>query len=99
MKTNMKTFLSGVLLVLVTWTSLLAQIPAGDAPVRLNEQGALFQKPFQIAIDDLGWIQGSSLGDDNGPWRAGVKRILDVKDYQALIDIGKGAGTRMQGVY
>jgi hypothetical protein len=95
----MKTFLFGVLFVFVTWTSLLAQIPEGDAPIRLNEQGTLFQKPFQIAIDDLGWIQGSSLGDDNGPWRAGVKRTLDVKDYQALIDIGKGAGTRMQGVY
>ncbi|MCH8494805.1 MAG: hypothetical protein LAT57_04130 [Balneolales bacterium] len=92
-------------LVLITlfvgfvFTSVFAQIPDGDAPVELREGGVLFQKPFQIAIDDLGWIQGSSLGDENGPWRAGVKRIIDLKDYQAVIDIGKGAGTRMQGLF
>lgn len=65
----------------------------------LSAQPILFQKPFQIAIDDLGWMRGSSLGDENGPWRAGVKRIFDVKDYQAVVDIGKGAGTRMQGLF
>lgn len=86
--------------LLIFWfSSASAQLPNTDAPVKLNESGVLFQKPFQVAIDDLGWIQGSSLGDENGPWRAGVKRIIDLKDYQALIDIGKGAGTRMQGLF
>lgn len=65
----------------------------------IQAQPILFQKPFQVAIDDLGWMQGRSLGDENGPWRAGVKRIFDVKDYQAIVDIGKGAGTRMQGLF
>lgn len=65
----------------------------------IQAQTILFQRPFQIAIDDLGWNRGSSLGDQGGPWRAGVKRTFDVKDYQAVVDIGKGAGTRMQGLF
>lgn len=69
------------------------------AALAAHAQPILFQRPFQVAIDDLGWMRGSSLGDENGPWRAGVKRIFDVKDYQAIVDIGKGAGTRMQGLF
>lgn len=99
MNTFKKHVIYVVLTLVLSWAPLFAQIPSGDAPVRLHDQGALFQKPFQVAIDDLGWIQGSSLGDENGPWRAGVKRIIDVKDYQALVDIGKAAGTRMQGLF
>ncbi len=86
-------------LIMFNVTAGVCQIPSGDAPVRMVEGGILFQKPFQIAIDDLGWIQGSSLGDENGPWRAGVKRTIDLKDYMALVDIGRGAGTRMQGLF
>src|SRR5690554_2207550 len=91
--------LAAVVLINIAAASAWAQIPETDHQVKLRENGILFQKPFQIAIDDLGWIEGSSLGDDNGPWRGGVKRIFDVKDYQALVDIGKGAGTRMQGLF
>jgi hypothetical protein len=95
----MKAIIISVLVIVSGIGTAVAQVPSVDAPIKLAESGALFQKPFQVAIDDLGWIQGSSLGDENGPWRAGVKRIIDLKDYQALIDIGKGAGTRMQGLF
>lgn len=62
-------------------------------------QKAIFAKPFAIAIDDLGWNQGSSLGDEGGPWRAGVEREMSIKDYEPIVEIGKALGIRLQGVF
>lgn len=62
-------------------------------------QQVIFPKAFGVAIDDLGWNQGGSLGDEGGPWRAGVKREMGVKEYQPIVDIGKALGIRFQGLF
>lgn len=62
-------------------------------------QEIVFPKAFAIAIDDLGWNEGSSLGDEGGPWRAGVKREMTIKEYIPLVEIAKGAGIRLQGLF
>ena len=62
-------------------------------------QHIIFPKAFGIAIDDLGWNQGSSLGDEGGPWRAGVKRQMGVKEYEPIVEIGKALGIRFQGLF
>lgn len=58
-----------------------------------------FPSPFAIAIDDMGWMGGGSLKAVNGPSRLGIKRDLTASDYQAVIDIAKGAGIRLQGLF
>ncbi len=64
-----------------------------------NSQEIIFPKPFAIAIDDLGWNNGSSLGDEGGPWRAGVRRKMGLKDYIPLVEIAKATGVRFMGVF
>lgn len=60
-----------------------------------------FPRAFGFAIDDLGWNEGSSLAGNTppGPHRAGVKRVFDIKDYQAIIDVGKAVGVRVQSLF
>lgn len=70
-----------------------------EHPVEVRSGGILFPKPFAIAIDDLGWMQGGSLGDEGGPWRAGLRRDFDVRDYKAVVDIAKATGVRLQAVF
>jgi hypothetical protein len=84
---------------------VLASLPSAmlaqgtDHPVEVRSGGILFPKPFAIAIDDLGWMEGGSLGDDGGPWRAGLRRDFDVRDYKAVVDIAKASGIRLQAVF
>lgn len=61
--------------------------------------GILFPRPFSVAIDDMGWNEGSSLGDEGGPWRAGVRRNFDARDYIPIVEVGKAAGMRFQGAF
>ncbi len=60
-----------------------------------------FPRPFALVIDDMGWMQGSSLGENNpaGPYRTGVKRTFDVNDYRYVVGVAKAAGVRIQGVF
>lgn len=60
-----------------------------------------FPRPFAFVIDDMGWIQGSSMGEKTppGPYRNGVKRVFDVEDYRHVVEIARAAGVRVQGVF
>jgi hypothetical protein len=60
-----------------------------------------FPRAFAFAIDDLGWNEGSNLAlnTPRGPHRAGVKRVFDQSDYQAIIDVGKAVGVRVQCLF
>src|SRR5688572_7936189 len=60
-----------------------------------------FPRAFAFAIDDLGWNEGSSLvmNTPPGPFRAGVKRVFDRRDYQSVIDVGKAVGVRVQCLF
>lgn len=61
--------------------------------------GILFPRAFSIAIDDMGWNEGGSLGDQGGPWCAGIRRNFDVRDYKPIVEVGKAVGMRFQGVF
>ncbi len=60
-----------------------------------------FPRAFAFAIDDLGWNEGSSLAENipSGPFRAGVKRAFDIRDYRYVIDVGKAVGVRVQCLF
>jgi hypothetical protein len=60
-----------------------------------------FPRPFAVAIDDMGWIMGWSLAErtPSGPYRNGIKRKFDLADYRHVVDIAKGAGVRVQGLF
>jgi hypothetical protein len=61
----------------------------------------IFPRAFAVAIDDMGWINGSHLGRDGGmgPSRAGVDRHFDISDYKAVAEAGKATGVRLQGLF
>lgn len=59
-----------------------------------------FPRPFAIAIDDLGWMNGINNGEEGyGPFRIGVKRKITLDDYKAVVDIAKKTGVRLQGLF
>jgi hypothetical protein len=72
-------------------------VSASDA--NKGDNRVIFPRAFAIAIDDLGWMEGSSLGNSEGPWRTGVRRSLDIRDYQPIVEIGKAMGIRLQGLF
>ena len=61
----------------------------------------IFPRPFAFAIDDLGWNEGSNLepSPTGGPYRCGVKRNFDLKDYQHIVRVGKAIGARIQCLF
>lgn len=61
----------------------------------------LFPRPFAFAIDDLGWNSGSDLSEQPapGPYRTGVKRVFDLKDYQHIVAVGEAVGARVQCLF
>ena len=60
----------------------------------------IFPRSFAVAIDDMGWINGRNDGYKGyGPYRLGLKRDMEVKDYEAVVDLGRKAGVRLQGLF
>ena len=51
-------------------------------------------RAVQLVIDDVGWREGWRLDGEGGPFRAGVDRLLEPADYQAIADLGKAVGMR-----
>ncbi len=83
-------------LALAAGISLATAIAARNAGA---ESRILMPRPFFVAIDDLGWNEGSSLADENGPWRLGVRRAFDLNDYRAVVELGQAVGVRLQGTF
>lgn len=61
----------------------------------------IFPRAFAFAIDDMGWNNGSNLGENGGqgPYRAGVNKHMDINDYKAVVNVGKAIGVRVQGLF
>lgn len=78
---------------------LLTLLLVANFTNNIYSQKIIFPRPFAIAIDDLGWMEGSSLGNEGGPWRLGVDRRMGVKDYVPIVEIGKALGVRFQGLF
>jgi len=68
---------------------------------RSNLKRIIFPRGFAVAIDDLGWREGSNLSRNNppGPHRAGVKRTFDLNDYDHVVQVGKAVGARIQSLF
>lgn len=57
-------------------------------------------RPFAIAIDDMGWMEGSNQGyQGKGPYRVGLNRKMGVDDYLAVITLAQKVGVRLQGLF
>lgn len=52
-----------------------------------------------VAIDDLGWLSGSSEKLSGGPSRIGVKRQLELNEYKPLVEVAKTLGIRLPGFF
>ncbi len=74
-----------LLLILILFGSINAQV--------------IFPRAFAIAIDDLGWNEGGSLGNVGGPWRIGLRRNMDIRDYKPIVEVGKAVGVRFQSLF
>ena len=61
----------------------------------------IFPRPFAFAVDDLGWNIGNDTGDlDNqGPYRIGIDRKMDLNDYKVIVEVGKNVGVRIQSLF
>jgi len=68
---------------------------------RNNLKRIIFPRGFAVAIDDLGWNEGSNLSRciPSGPHRAGVKRLFDLNDYTYVVEVGKAVGARIQSLF
>jgi hypothetical protein len=66
-----------------------------------EDRRMIFPRPFAVAIDDMGWNNGSHLGKDGGegPSRAGVDRHFSIRDYEILVEVGQTVGVRLQGLF
>jgi len=70
-------------------------------PAELISNRIYFPRPFAFVIDDMGWIQGSSMGEKvpRGPYRGGVKRVFGRDDYRHVVEIAQKVGVRVQGLF
>lgn len=60
----------------------------------------IFPRPFAIAIDDMGWMQGKNDGENGyGPYRTGIDRNMTLADYKSVVDLAKKVGVRLQGLF
>jgi len=60
----------------------------------------IFPRPFAIAIDDLGWINGNDDGEEGyGPYRTGLPRQMTMDDYRAVKDLAQRVGVRLQALF
>ena len=67
--------------------------------LKIYSQGIIFPRAFSIAIDDMGWNNGSDLSANQGPWRDGVNKHMTINDYMAVVNVGKSVGVRIQGLF
>ncbi len=61
--------------------------------------GIIFPRGISVNIGQVGWMSGSSLDNIGGPWRAGIRRDFDVRDYQPIVEVGKELGVRFMSLF
>lgn len=60
----------------------------------------IFPRGIAVNVGQVGWMGGSSLEDiDQGPWRAGIRRDFDVRDYKPMVEVGKELGVRFMSLF
>lgn len=63
------------------------------------EPDILFPRAFGIAVNQVGYMEGGSLGEEGGPWRAGIRRNMDVRDYRPMAEVGSEVGIRFMNLF
>jgi hypothetical protein len=59
----------------------------------------IFPRGVTVNVGQVGWMGGSSLDPIGGPWRAGIRRDFDVRDYQPIVEVGKALGVRFMSLF
>jgi len=80
---------------------IIAVLSTGFSPKKDLEKKVIFPEPFAFSIDDLGWMNGNNAGhgDRIGPYRAGIDRNFDLKDYKAIVKVAKEVGVRVKSLF
>lgn len=72
---------------------------AAEGIVSAETQRIIFPRGVSVNIGQVGWMGGSSLEETDGPWRAGIRRDFDVRDYKPMVEVGKELGVRFMSLF
>ncbi len=70
-----------------------------DQPEIQKENRIIFPRGISVNVGQVGWMGGSSLDDTGGPWRAGIRRNFDVRDYKPIVEVGEKMGVRFMTLF
>lgn len=74
-------------------------VAAANNNVTDIREGIIFPRGVTVNIGQVGWMGGSSLEESDGPWRAGIRRDFDVRDYKPFVEVGKEMGVRFMSLF
>jgi hypothetical protein len=58
-----------------------------------------FPRGYGMAVNQVGYMEGNSLEHEDGPWRAGIRRSFDVRDYRPIVEVGRAVGVRFMSLF
>lgn len=61
--------------------------------------GIIFPRGLMVNVGQVGWMTGDSDGEEGGPWRAGIRRNFEVRDYQPIAEVGREVGVRFMTLF
>ena len=64
-----------------------------------KESHIIFPRGISVNIGQVGWMSGGSLEEVDGPWRAGIRRDFDVRDYKPFVEVGQELGIRFMSLF
>jgi len=90
-----RVFAGAIVILMSSCSSIGVAMGSGENP----DPDIFFPRGFGITVNQVGYMQGSSLDHEDGPWRAGIRRNFDVRDYKPIAEIGKKAGVRFKTTF
>ncbi len=85
-------FLISITLIVLPAISAYSQTNTGNERI-------IFPRGVSVNIGQVGWMGGGSLEETDGPWRAGIRRDFDVRDYKPIVEVGKEMGVRFMTLF
>ena len=65
----------------------------------LQDPRIIFPTGISVNVGQVGWMGGHSEDPSGGPWRAGIRRDFDVRDYRPMVDVGQKLGMRFMSLF
>lgn len=65
----------------------------------LQGSSILFPTGVSVNVGQVGWMGGHSEDSSGGPWRAGIRRNFDVRDYKPMVEVGQRLGIRFMSLF